>query len=544
MSEELPEPDATASRNKDSLPHFVVVVPVADRPLHLESCLESLLALCCRYGCGGKAAGGRYRKVSVLVADDSKDEENLAAHRRLAESYSAQGLDCFYFGPDEQLAILEELHSEQQEKLAVIVGSHGPHAFHHKGPSITRNIAYLKLAGMAADNEDFLFWFIDSDQEFRLRAEGEDGHSLDYFGELARIFGQTDTMVLTGKVVGDPPVSPAVMAGNFLDDVLDFLARISEAAPDAPCAFHGDPERAADDASYHDMAGLFGFNSSSQPFQFHCRLPGAHDHAACLAGFAAQLGRFFYGEHPTRKTAYQPEEALASLRPARTVYTGNYILRPQALKWFIPFASLRLRMAGPTLGRLIRAEIGPRFASANLPLLHKRTLEDLGRSEFRPGIEAQAEEIDLSGEFERQFWGDVMLFSIEKLCELGYPALTPDPKELVEILQATRTELARRYGERRLAIGTKRATLEAAIANPATWWNQSPRHSETVATLEAFAANIARNFGPAAEAIVEDSPSNQDWIGRLAAAIAAYAGDRHAWQAALEHRTSLQEPSP
>jgi len=49
-----------------------------------------------------------------------------------------------------------------------------------------------------------------------------------------------------------------------------------------------------------------------------------------------------------------------------------------------PVRHLRLRMSGPTAGRLIQAEIGDRFASANLPMLHRRTAADDVQDEFRP----------------------------------------------------------------------------------------------------------------------------------------------------------------
>ncbi|MES9888758.1 MAG: hypothetical protein ABW140_18290, partial [Candidatus Sedimenticola sp. 6PFRAG1] len=35
-----------ASRGNDSRHEFIIVIPVADRPQHLRSCLESLLELC------------------------------------------------------------------------------------------------------------------------------------------------------------------------------------------------------------------------------------------------------------------------------------------------------------------------------------------------------------------------------------------------------------------------------------------------------------------------------------------------------------------
>ena len=54
-------------------------------------------------------------------------------------------------------------------------------------------------------------------------------------------------------------------------------------------------------------------------------------------------------------------------------------------------------MAGPVLGRLLRAALGKKFVTANLPMLHKRTVEEKGQSEYRHGIRRSDDEIDLSG---------------------------------------------------------------------------------------------------------------------------------------------------
>ena len=75
----------------------------------------------------------------------------------------------------------------------------------------------------------------------------------------------------------------------------------------------------------------------------------------CLA---RRLNGFFDGEHPTRKTPYEHESVMDEIRMARTIYTGNYVIRPECLRYYIPFAPLKLRMAGPVLGRIIRAELG------------------------------------------------------------------------------------------------------------------------------------------------------------------------------------------
>ena len=268
-----------------------------------------------------------------------------------------------------------------------------------------RNITYLLLRRMAEEDDRLLFLFLDSDQEFRvLQCAGQGNRellALNYFHHLDRIFSSGSVTLLTGKVVGDPPVAPAVMAGNFLEDVIAFLHELRGGQAHAACQFHGEAAGAGQDAAYHDMADLFGFAPAAQPHRYHCRLPGTHDQLAVLDDFARRLDRFFDGEHPTRVTCHEYTPAGESVTPARTVYTGNYVLNAQGLRYFIPFAHLRLRMAGPVLGRIARAELGDGFVSANLPLLHKRTLEELGESEFRPGVERQEGWVDLSREFER-----------------------------------------------------------------------------------------------------------------------------------------------
>ena len=286
-----------------------------------------------------------------------------------------------------------------------MLGPVQPGQFAHKGPSRMRNITYLLLRRMAEEDDRLLFLFLDSDQEFRvLQCAGQGNRellALNYFHHLDRIFSSGSVTLLTGKVVGDPPVAPAVMAGNFLEDVIAFLHELRGGQAHAACQFHGEAAGAGQDAAYHDMADLFGFAPAAQPHRYHCRLPGTHDQLAVLDDFARRLDRFFDGEHPTRVTCHEYTPAGESVTPARTVYTGNYVLNAQGLRYFIPFAHLRLRMAGPVLGRIARAELGDGFVSANLPLLHKRTLEELGESEFRPGVERQEGWVDLSREFER-----------------------------------------------------------------------------------------------------------------------------------------------
>lgn len=495
-------------------PRFILVIPVADRPRHIQACLTSLQESLRRHPYAGR--------IDVLIADDSADSASISANRAIAESFGGPGLRAIHFPPDEQYALVRSLGIE----LPRVLGEAPQERFGHKGQGVMRNIAYLKVAAMLKDaNEDALIWSLDSDQEFRVNVPESNGYVVDFFGALDAIFSSTSALVLTGKVVGDPPVSPAVMTSNFLDDVLAFLGQMAQRDPAAPCGHH-DALPTAGDAAYHDMADLFGFKPAEH-YAYPCPLPGLHTEADCCMHFSARVNSFFYGEHPTRVSRYQSAELFSTVQTARTVYAGNYVFRPEALKYFIPFAAQRLRMSGPTLGRILKAELGPRFVSANLPMLHNRTVESGGQAEFRPGIETQAATIDMSGEFERQFYGDVMLFSVEKLAA-GGPLLRLTSADFSATLDAMRAEMLERYNARQQAVLAKLTRLDTLLDNPAHWWQADP---QTVAGFRLFAANVQRNFGTDAsgQARINDTAAWAQWRARLLDALMHYADDCAAW---------------
>lgn len=558
-----------AARGEDGRHRFIIVIPVADSPLHLKDCLGSLLELCRAYGYGGQK-DGRWRKVEVLLADDSGDAGVIEQNRAIADEFEGQGLTTHYFGLEQQLALLERVETPPLSKggrgdwatdplaqpseksppapllhrgesappgLASILGSHRRDAFHHKGQAMMRNLAYLKLAEMAAGDASVLFYSIDADQEFKVKVPTPEGGrevlAVNFLYRLDEIFSQTDARILTGKVVGDPPVSPAVMAGNFMEDVIGFLEEMAAAEPGA--AYRQPGATGGGDAAYHDMADLFGFKQAGEAYRYRCPMPDTPDNAACFAEFSRRLNSFFHGEHPTRITWFEYQDALASVQPARTIYTGNYVFRPAALSWFIPYAPLRLRMSGPTMGRLLKAEMGDRFVSANLPMLHKRTVEATGAAEFRPGIVAEREQIDLCGEFERQFHGDVMLFSMQRLTALGYPAQALAEVVVAKVLDATRAEMREKYRLKQAAILERLALLRSLLDDPAHWWNRSPQLADAVAHFQTFVANMAHNFGEDSPCYARlDAAGNWDtWRGRQLAAIQGLQRDRQDWNAAL-----------
>lgn len=519
---------------------IVIVVPVADRPLHLAECMGSIFSLCEHFGYGGQAKG-RYRKVSVIVADDSEQPANIQEQRTIAQNYRDRGLDVDYFGLVEQLSLIEGLSHDQRTRLERITGKLDTSAFHHKGASITRNITYIKLRSMVEDGTRPLFYFIDSDQEFRLNCSGENGEQtlsgLNYFHHLDEIFSTRQTRVLTGKVVGDPPVSPAVMAGNLLDDVIAFFQQLAAVDAGDACRFHGNPHR-HDDASYHDMAELFGFRPVDTPYEYSCRIPGHHTHEQCYRRFAGALNHFFDGEHPTRKTGFEYQDVNASVKPARTVYTGNYVITPEALDYFIPFAPLRLRMAGPVLGRLMRASLGEGFVSASLPMLHKRTVDALGQSEFRAGIQHGSECIDLSAEFERQYYGDVMLFSMEKLVQTGYPG-DFSKQQVRDVLHDTERYLNDKYREKHESVLEKNARLRKQFNRDDAWWRVRTELGDANHQVTRFIDNIEYNFSDDSRAwrMINDEQHRRQRMEQLLDAITGYGDDCEAWRLVLDRET-------
>ena len=518
-----------AAAGNDRRHKLVVVVPVADRPQQLRSCLMSLVG-------AAQAFSNPPGKLTVVIADDSRSAEHIAENRLIADEIRQRGFEAIYFGQEEQLAELDALAPVERQVLQNIIGSAEPDTFYHKGASIMRNITYLMLNRMAQRDADLLFLFVDSDQEFHANTDaGRQVFTSNYFYHIDRIFRQSQVEVLTGKVVGDPPVSPAVMAGTLLEDVLALLAEMAGLGADAPCTFHRG-SNSHDDAAYHDMAKLFGFEHSGETHRYQCPLQGPHDHATCLSGFARRLNRFFDGEHPTRVTPYRHVDVQASLTPARTVYTGNYVLSPGALRYFIPFAGLQLRMAGPVLGRLIQTSSGDAFVSANLPLLHRRTVEETGGAEFRPGVNRSTPLVDLSGEFERQFFGDVMLFTVIELVKQGYPDVMPAAGEVRKCVSMTETKLRAQYAENQTRMLTRLAEFEAFLSASGHWWRSGRQYEQTCALLEHFAASLRANYVVDARPyqLIDDAAHRSERQQAIVEALLAYNHDQECWARVLQ----------
>jgi hypothetical protein len=495
---------------------ILVVVPVADRPSQLAQCIDSLVAC--------QAAFGYRGGLGLVVVEDSADPAHAEAHRALLQD--CPGLDACYLGLDEQQALLKSLDLPAVEPY---VGRQWQHAMGHKGASVTRNIAMLWLARQGLERP--LFHFIDSDQAFHVDVgAARPRYMLNYFYHLDSLFRRHDITALTGKVVGDPPVSPAVMAGTLLQDLNGILEQaVPRHALD--CGFHAASGNVAHGA-YHDMAAMFGLDNSADGWRYVCPLRGAHTHAEALELLSRRLLRFFDGEHPTRSTPFECQPVEDSLAPARTVYTGNYVINTEGLRHGIPFAPMKLRMAGPTLGRLLQAQLGERFVQANLPLLHQRADSQMGRAEFRPGVVHEGEAVDLSGEYERQFIGDWMLFGMIDLLAAGYPGGL-DRAGREALLRQREKRLLETYRDTRARVMRRREVLVSLLDRYGAHWGADQTMGEVYARLRRFDRSLEQNYsaGSAVARRLEDAGFRDAWRARLLAAIERYPAEQAAWRA-------------
>ncbi len=521
---------------------FILSIPIADRPEHLTACLESIFQLCRLYSYGGKNKA-LFAKISVVIVEDSEKKIHIEKDIALAEEYTKKGLQVHHYGLREQYELMLKIPAELRQGVSSIIGDPSTENFYHKGQAVTRNLSYLKALQLTENKHNTLYFFVDSDQLFQVNLTSSDGdravYGLNYFYYINRIFKENDIAMLTGKLVGDPPVSPSVMTVNFLDDVTAFLQQLSHYDAQQSCCFHPQDRIKPGDAAYHDMAQLFGFEKHNKTYDYYCPLKHKqgyeHDHIACLKSFSERINYFFFGEHLTRKTYFNYNNPLTDITPARTIYPGNYITTFAGLNYIIPFGKLRLRMSGPTAGRLIQAEIKQGFASSNLPMLHTRTLQSDFQDEFRPGVEDNSDNIDLGDEFERQFFGDLMLFTVVRLTGSDVPVEQYNQQLLSETFSIVENELLELYENKHNNVTQKCDELSLLVNNQSLWWNQSEAMTDSVGQLQQFIKNVQHNFSKQAKVYqrIQSAQHRQKKIAQMIEVLLNYRHDRDAWDRML-----------
>ena len=101
----------------------------------------------------------------------------------------------------------------------------------------------------------------------------------------------------------------------------------------------------------------------------------------------------------------------------------------------------------------------------------------------------------LSGEFERQFFGDVMLFSMECLTAQGYPATAPSDEQIAATVREVETDMLHIYTTKHAQIVQQIAALHALFEGQGQWWQQNDSMAQPRAMFRHFIANMEANFG-------------------------------------------------
>jgi len=171
-------------------------------------------------------------------------------------------------------------------------------------------------------------------------------------------------------------------------------------------------------------------------------------------------------------------------------------------------------------------------------MLHKRTYEETGVSEFRSGIDQNKQTIDLSGEFERQYFGDVMLFTIEKLTEAGFPQKNTSVKEAEELLLSVEREVNLKYKNKQKEIQKKLSQLKLIFTADNHWWNQGENYQQIKDNLQSFINNIELNFSETSKGaeLINSETHKAERIAEMKLAISEYMTHRESWSKALAKR--------
>jgi hypothetical protein len=196
-------------------------------------------------------------------------------------------------------------------------------------------------------------------------------------------------------------------------------------------------------------------------------------------------------------------------------------------------------MSGPTTGRLIQSEIKEGFASANLPMLHNRTLQTDFNDEFRPGVEAdKSDVIDLGDEFERQFFGDLMLFSVAKLCQENKTPIF-EYEQLRQTFSDIENELLALYETKHDAVNQRCDELAQLVNDKTHWWQDADAMPINIAieSLQQFIINVRHNFDKKSIVYqhIQSDAYRHKKITQMIEGLLQYPEDRSAWDSVLNN---------
>jgi hypothetical protein len=168
-----------------------------------------------------------------------------------------------------------------------------------------------------------------------------------------------------------------------------------------------------------------------------------------------------------------------------------------------------------------------------------RLLEQESKAECRPGVSWQSTEVDLGGEFQRQFLGDLMLFTVEQLAGQGYPEQGSDVDRLDGLLESVIEDMQAKYSAQaaaNLALAAELRALWQGWRGTSGAWSQTLADAEIWQRMEAFIDNLERTFS----AQVGLSLHVDAWRTRLKAGLLDYPKAQRAWRRLVGQALSME----
>jgi acyl transferase domain-containing protein len=166
-----------------------------------------------------------------------------------------------------------------------------------------------------------------------------------------------------------------------------------------------------------------------------------------------------------------------------------------------------------------------------MPNLHRRTTEAGLADDFRPGVELGEASVDLSNEFERQFFGDLMLFSTEELVRRADVSQPFDQQLIEAIVGEKEMELLALYQQKHDAIVDKNRQLDDLVFDAGHWWLDAAPLADALQQVRAFIDNVDRNFGEHAPAWrqIQSAEHRAERKRQIVEALMTYRAERDAW---------------
>ena len=162
---------------------------------------------------------------------------------------------------------------------------------------------------------------------------------------------------------------------------------------------------------------------------------------------------------------------------------------------------------------------------------HGRTSSGDLEQDFRPGVEVYGERIDLSDEFERQFFGDLMLFSTIELLKHTDVNRPFEEAAVTSALEKTEQELLALYHDKHLRVMDKAVVLHRLVFESGHWWVSNDANTDALKHVRQFIDNMLSNFGPESTAYkqINSEAHRERRKAQMSEALMAYRRERDAW---------------